>query len=85
MGNLMKFSDLNQVKYFNNKKRRWEIILKLKNFQRNQMYIDEIRNFLLSVKERKKTNNNLDDGIISMNMALAIKKSAKNKKIIRMK
>ena len=78
-------SDLNQVKYFNNKKRRWEIILKLKNFQRNQMYIDEIRNFLRSIKERKKTNNNLDDGIISMNMALAIKKSAKNKKIIRMK
>jgi predicted dehydrogenase len=49
------------------------------------MYIDEIRNFLRSIKERKKTNNNLDDGIISMNMALAIKKSAKNKKIIRMK
>jgi len=76
-------SDLNQVKYFNNKKRKWEILLKLNNFQRNQMYIDEIKDFLISIKERKKTNNDLDDGIVSMNMALAIKKSAKNQKIIK--
>jgi len=78
-------SDLNQVKCFNNKKRKWEIILKLNNFQRNQMYIDEIKHFLINIKERKKTNNDLDDGIISMNMALAIKKSAQKKKIIKMK
>lgn len=78
-------SDLNQVKFFNNKKRKWDMILKVDNFQRNQMYIDEIKNFIKCVKERKKTINDLDDGIITMNMALAIKKSAKNKKIIKMK
>ena len=78
-------SDLNQVKIFNNKKRKWEIILKVDNFQRNQMYIDEIKNFIKCVEKRKKTINDLDDGIITMNMALDIKKSAKNKKVIRMK
>jgi hypothetical protein len=49
------------------------------------MYIDEIKNFIKCVEKRKKTINDLDDGIITMNMALDIKKSAKNKKIIRMK
>jgi predicted dehydrogenase len=47
------------------------------------MYIDEIKHFLKCVKNRRKTINNLDDGINTMNIALAIKKSGRSKKIIK--
>ena len=58
--------------------------MKLKNFEKNQMYVDEVQNFLKCVKNRKKTINDLQDGINTMNIALAIKKSAKHKKIIKL-
>ena len=46
------------------------------------MYVDEIKHFLKCVKNRKKTINSLDDGIKTLNIALTMKKSAKEKKII---
>jgi hypothetical protein len=69
---------------YNNKTKKWKIILKLKKFERNQMYIDEVNHFLKCVKNRKKTINNLDNGIKTMNIALKMKKSAKDKKIIEL-
>ena len=73
----------NEIKFYNNRTKKWEVIMKLKNFENNQMYINEVKHFLKSVKNRRKTFNNLDDGIKIMNIALAIKKSAKYKKIIK--
>ena len=73
----------NEIKFYNNRTKQWQIIMKLKNFEKNQMYIDEIKYFLKCVKNRRKTINNLDDGINTMNIALAIKKSARHKKIIK--
>ena len=74
----------NEVKVYNNRKKRWISILKLKNYERNQMYIDEITHFIKCVKNRKKTINGLDDGIKTLNIALAMKKSATYKKIIKL-
>ena len=74
----------NEIKFYNNRTKKWQIIMKLKNFEKNQMYIDEIQNFLKCVKNRKKTINDLQDGINTMNIALAIKKSARHKKIIEL-
>ena len=74
----------NEVKLYNNRTKKWKIILKLKNFERNQMYIDEINYFLKCVKTRKKTTNSIDDGIKTLKIALAMKKSGKNKKIIKL-
>ena len=74
----------NEIKFYNNRTKKWEIIMKLKNFEKNQMYIDEIKYFLKCVKNRRKTINNLDDGINTMNIALAIKKSGRSKKIINL-
>ena len=48
------------------------------------MYIDEVKHFIKCVKSRKKTVNSLDDGIKTMNIALAMKKSATYKKIIKL-
>ena len=46
--------------------------------RRVQMYVDETKYFLKCVKNRKKTVNSLDDGIKTLNIALTMKKSAKN-------
>tara|TARA_Y100001936_G_C16081223_1_gene678015 strand:- start:1405 stop:2388 length:984 start_codon:yes stop_codon:yes gene_type:complete len=75
----------NQIKFFNNKKNKWEIIFKFEKFERNQMYRDEIKHFLSCVKNRKKTINGLDEGIKTMNIALTMKKSAERSKIIELK
>ena len=48
------------------------------------MYIDEITHFIKCVKNRKKTITDLDDGIKTLNIALAMKKSATYKKIIKL-
>ena len=74
-----------EVKYFDGKKKSWKIFLKLKNYERNDMYIDEIKYFLKCVKNRKKPMNSLTEGIDTMNIALNIIKSGKSKKIIELK
>ena len=71
--------------FFNNKKRKWEVIFRPKTFERNDMYVDEIKHFLKCVKNRKKTINTLEEGINTMNIALAMKKSAKLKKMVKIK
>jgi len=75
----------NEVKFFDAKKKRWKMILKLKNFERNDMYVDEIKYFLKHVKNRKKPMNSLDEGIDTMKIALNIIKSGKTKKVIEIK
>lgn len=75
----------NEVKFFDAKKKNWKIILKLKNFKRNDMYVDEIKYFLKCVKNRKKPMNSLDEGIDTMEIALNIIKSGRTKKVVEMK
>jgi len=73
----------NEVELYDNRKKKWISILKLKNYERNQMYIREIKHFLNCVKNRNRTINSLDDGIKTLGISLAMKKSAKYKKIIK--
>jgi predicted dehydrogenase len=47
--------------------------------------VDEIKHFLKCVKERKQTINNIDQGINTMKIALAMKQSQKDKKMIELK
>ena len=76
-------SDKNEIRLFKNRKKIWEVVLALKKFQRNEMYIDEIIHFLKCVKNRKQTINNLDEGIKTMKIALAMKKSSKNRRVVK--
>jgi|TARA_B110000014_G_scaffold116875_1_gene80253 predicted dehydrogenase len=78
-------SDKNEIKVYNNKKKKWEIYFKVKKFERNQMYADEMRYFLKCVKNRDKTINNLEDGIKTMNIALGIKKSGEIGRVCKLK
>ena len=75
----------NKIRFYDNRKKEWRVIYTLKNFQRNKMYVNELKHFFKCIKNRTKTVNTLDDGIITLNIALAMKKSAKQKKIIELK
>ncbi len=44
-------------------------------FERNQLFIDELNHFLECVKERKRPVVDLNDGLQSLRMALAVKRS----------
>ena len=76
-------SDHNEVKIYLTKENRWKTVMKLKNFQRNQMFIDEIKHFLKCVETRKSTINDVKQGIGALKISLAIKKSSKLKKMVR--
>jgi predicted dehydrogenase len=45
------------------------------NFDRNQLFIDEMQHFLACVNERRRPIVDLHDGVTSLRMALAIKRS----------
>ena len=73
-------SDNNCVKIFNVNKKRWET--KFDNgFSHNldtySSYVEELKHFLKCVKHRKETINNLEQGIATLKIALAIKKASK--------
>ena len=75
-------SDNNEVKIHLTNKKRWEKVLKLKNYERNKMYVDEINHFLKCVKRKKTTINNIKEGVRTLEISLGIKKSSKLKKMV---
>ena len=78
-------SDTNIVKLYDNDKNRWIKILKLSNYDRNLMYKEELKHFLNCVKKQKTTINPFqDDGIKTLQIGLAIMKSSKKKKMIKL-
>jgi predicted dehydrogenase len=58
--------------------------MKLKKFDLNSTYVNEITHFLECVKKNKKTTNNLKEGMIVQNIALAILKSSRKKKMVKL-
>jgi len=73
-------SDNNCVNIFNMNKRKWET--KFDNgFSHNldtyASYVEELKHFLKCVKHRKKTINDLEQGVATLKIALAIKKASK--------
>ena len=71
----------NNVKKFNIKNQRWEIIPIKNNYKLsskekiNSMYVEEIKHFIKCVKSRTETINPLIQGIETLKIALRIKKS----------
>ena len=58
-------------------KKRWQTKIEIKNYKINLSYIEELKHFLKCVKYRKETINNLEQGIVTLKVALAIKKASK--------
>ena len=76
-------SEINAVKMYNIKKKKWDEKLKLKNFDENDMYVKEILHFLECVKKKKQTINTVNQAAKILEIALAAKKASKVRKGIR--
>lgn len=73
----------NNIKKFNCKTKTWNVVMNCKNFNLNQTYVDEIRYFIKSVKQNKKTFNDLKTGVEVLKMGLKINESSKKKKMVK--
>jgi len=84
-------SDENKVQIFNSKKKTWRTILNNKNNDlsikklNNYMYEKQLIHFLKCVNQRKKTINSISNSIVTLEIALAIKKASKLKKMVFLK
>ncbi len=78
-------SDNNTVRIYNNKKNKWFTKFIESKYDRNQMYVYEMKYFLNCIKNNKKTMNTVFDALETQKIALAIKKSSKINKTIQMK
>ena len=76
-------SDSNSVNLFSAKTKKWKQISKIKKYKRNSMYQKEILHFIKCIRKRKQTINPLIDGIETLKIALAIKKSSKLGRFIK--
>jgi len=73
-------SDNNCVNIYNMNKKRWETKFDSdfsNNLDTYSSYVEELKHFLKCVKHRKETINNLEQGIATLKIALAIKKASK--------
>ena len=75
----------NEIKIYSCKKKKWSKELKLKKYDYNDMYVEEIRHFLNCVRTKKMTINSVSNSIHSLQVVLSAKKSSKLKKPIIMK
>ena len=73
----------NGVMLYNAKTKKWTDLLKLKKYDYNQMYVEEMSHFIKCVKTNTSTINPLSDGIQTLKIALSIKHSSKLKKVIK--
>ncbi|AJW71821.1 Gfo/Idh/MocA family protein [Nitrosopumilus adriaticus] len=77
-------SDSNMVTLYDNQKNKWIKVLKWSKYDRNLMYKEELIHFLDCVKKRKITINPVEiDGIKTLKIGLAIIKSSKSRKMIK--
>ena len=84
-GTLYWDSSINEVKFFSHKSQKWKSLIKIKNFQKNSMYVDEIKYFFNCIKNNRTTMNNIDDGVKTLQIVLNAKKSSKFGKLISIK
>jgi len=73
----------NQVELFTAKNRNWQIFPGEKCFERNQMFLEEMRHFVSVVEGREKPQVTLKDGIEVLKIALAAKESAREGKVVK--
>lgn len=78
-------SNSNEVHQYSNSKKKWITKFKYKNFQRNKQFVSELQYFLNCIKNKKQTINPINDGVITLKISLAVKKSSLLKKTISTK
>ncbi len=83
MGTIYWDSETNEVHLYDTNKRKWIRKIKLKNYERNEMYIQELSYFINCVKNKKTTMNTVNDALKTLQVAFATKKSSSLNKIIK--
>ncbi len=76
-------SETNEVKLFDKFKNKWIKQLKVKNYKRNDMYVREIEYFLKCVFGKKSIDNDLNEGVKTLQIALSAIKSSKTKRVVK--
>jgi len=71
--------DNDHVEIYNYKTKKWLTKNFVKKFDRNKMYVDEMKYFLKCVKRKEIPMNSLNDALKIQKVALAIKKSSDKK------
>ncbi len=77
-------SENNVIKLFSKKNKSWKIIYKLRNYDKNEMYVNELKHFFKCIKNNTKTINDIDQGIKTLQITLSAKKSSKTGKFLTM-
>ena len=72
----------NEVKIYDFKKSKWKSKLKIKKYDKNEMYVKELEYFIQCINKKKKTINDISQGEYVLKVALGIIKSSKLKKSI---
>jgi predicted dehydrogenase len=70
-----------KIMTYNVIKKRWVERFKLKDYDSNSMYKDELLHYIECVKNRTKTINPISEGVKTLKIALAVMKSSKTKKV----
>lgn len=73
-----------EIKVYTVKDKKWNSYKLSKHFDRNQMFVDEMKHFLDCVRKRKQTSINLIEGVKSLRVALAAKKSSATGRVINL-
>jgi predicted dehydrogenase len=77
-------SEIESVRLYNNRTKKWTEVIKLRNFDDNNMYVDELSYFLKCVSLKKQTMNPVSQGARTLDVALAIKKSSQIKRMVKL-
>lgn len=75
-------STTNEVKVYRPVKKKWETIFRIKNYDKNEMYIKELEHFIRCVNNKEKSINDISQGIYTLKVALAVIKSSRLKKVV---
>lgn len=70
------------VKWYS--KGRWKKYQVPKSFDRNELFINEMRHFIACITKNEQPLCTLDDGIAALKIALAAKKSAREERMIKL-
>ena len=82
-GTLICDLELNFVKIFNFKSKKWKTKLKLEKYDKNLMYKNELIHFIKCVKNNLKDYNDIKQGEYVLKIALSVKKSATLRKKVK--
>ena len=72
------------LEVFSTTKNSWKIYQPPEGFERNQLFIDEMKHFISIVRKKEKPLCNLQDGKRALEMALAARQAAKTEKVIKL-